>query len=108
MFKRMLIPVDGTHASATIVPYAGELATLLGCEVDVLLVEPTSQAKLPHPDHHKPAPKRDGEAGSMVLGSSTPAYIREANERYIQRHIEEFESLGVHAAGAVVCGDPVE
>jgi nucleotide-binding universal stress UspA family protein len=108
MFRRLLIPVDGSHASAAIVPYAGELATRLGCEVDVLLVEPASNPSMPHPEHHKPLPKRDGEAGAMMLGTSTPAYVREANERYVQRHVEELAALGVTAFGAVVCGDPVE
>lgn len=109
MFQRMLVPLDGSHASASIVPYAAELAGRLRCRVDLLLVEPPAGAKLPHPEHHRPQAKaRDGEAGAMVLGSSTPKHIREANERYVQRHVEEFAALGVEAAGQVVCGDAVE
>jgi nucleotide-binding universal stress UspA family protein len=109
MFQRMLVPIDGSHASATVVPYAATLAQRLGCRVDLLLVEPTSGAKLPHPDHHRPQPKvRDSEAGSLVVGSSTPKHIREANERYVARHVEEFEALGVKAHGHVVCGDTVD
>ncbi len=108
MFNRMLVPIDGTHSSASVVPYAAELANRLGCEVDLLLVEPTSGAKLPHPDHHRPQPKSRGEAGALVMGSTTPAYVREANERYVARHVEEFEALGVRAKGQVVCGEAVE
>jgi len=109
MFNRMLVPIDGSHSSAAVVPYAAELAKRLGCEVDLLLVEPTSGAKLPHPDHHRPQPKiRGGEAGALVVGSTTPAYIREANERYVARHVEEFDALGVKAKGQVVCGDAVD
>lgn len=108
MFNRMLVPIDGSHASATIVPYAADLARRLECEVDVVLVEPPAGARLPHPDHHRPRPNPSGEAGALVVGPTTPAYIREANERYVERHIEEFEALGVKAKGKVVCGDAVE
>ncbi len=110
MFKRMLLPIDGSQASATIVPYAAELARRFECHVDVLLVEPASGATLPHPEHHKAEPKRapDGESGALVIGSTTPKYIRDANERYVARHVEEFEAIGVPAGGAVVCGDPVD
>jgi nucleotide-binding universal stress UspA family protein len=109
MFKRMLVPIDGSHSSATIVPYAAELAQRLGCRVDLLLVEPASGARLPHPDHHRPQPnQRNGEAGTLVIAATTPSLIREANERYVQRHVEEFEALGVEAAGSVTCGDAVE
>jgi nucleotide-binding universal stress UspA family protein len=109
MFKRMLVPIDGSHSSAAVVPYAAELAKRLGCRVDLLLVEPLAGARLPHPDHHRPQPKMDGEMGALMLGaSSTPADVREANERYVRRHIEEFEAIGVEAAGSVVCGEPVE
>lgn len=109
MFKRMLVPIDGSHSSATVVPYAAELAKRLECRVDLLLVEPTSGAQLPHPEHHRPTERKPtGETGSLVVGTSTPKHVREANERYVQRHVEEFEALNVEAAGAVVCGDPVD
>jgi nucleotide-binding universal stress UspA family protein len=110
MFNRMLVPIDGSHASATVVPYAAELAKRLECEVELLLVEPPTGARLPHPDHHRPRPRptRDGEAGSLVVEPATPAYIRQANERYVERHVEEFAALGVKAKGQVVCGDAVE
>lgn len=109
MFKRMLVPLDGSHASASIVPYAAELAGRLRCRVDLLLVEPLSGAKLPHPEHHRPESKsKNSESGALVLGSSTPKHIREANERYVARHVEEFVALGIEADGQVVCGNAVD
>lgn len=109
-FKRLLIPIDGSNASATVVPIAAEVAQRLACRVDLLLVEPASGAALPHPDHHRPAAAsaRDGEAGAVALGSATPRHVRDANERYVNRHVEEFEVLGVSAEGHVVCGDAVD
>ena len=109
MFKRMLVPIDGSHGSSAIVPYAAQLARSLGCHVDLLLVEPASGATLPFPEQHRPrAKKHGGESGALVVGSKTPAHVREANERYIARHVEEFATLGVEAAGHVVCGDIVD
>jgi nucleotide-binding universal stress UspA family protein len=108
MFKRMLVPIDGSHSSATVVPYAAELARRLACRVDILLVEPPSGARPPHPEHHRPQQRRDGEAGALVVGTRTPRHIREANESYVRRHVEEFETLSVEASGSVVCGDPVD
>ena len=109
MFKRMLVPIDGSNSSAAVVPYAAELAKRLDCRVDLLLVEPTSGAQLPHPEHHRASERnQNGETGSLVVGTSTPKHIREANERYVQRHIEEFEALNVEASGSVVCGDAVD
>jgi nucleotide-binding universal stress UspA family protein len=108
MFKRMLVPIDGSHESAAVVPYAAELALRLECRVDLLLVEPPKNAQLPYPEHQRADPKRDGESGALVVGTSTPLHVREANERYVQRHVEEFEALSVAASGAVVCGEPVE
>jgi nucleotide-binding universal stress UspA family protein len=107
MFKRMLVPIDGSHGSASVVPYAADLAKRLECSVELLLVEPKSGARLPHPEHHRPAPK-DGESGALMVGTSTPKHVREANERYVARHVEEFEAQGVAANGRVVCGEPVD
>ena len=105
MFKRMLVPIDGSHTSATIVPYAARLALRLECALDLLLVEAPDGAKLPHPDHHRPATRK---SSAKVEGTKTPLHVREANERYIARHVEECEALGVQASGKVVCGEPVE
>ena len=107
MFKRMLVPIDGSHGSATVVPYAADLAKRLECRVDLLLVEPPDGAKLPHPDHHRPA-KQNGATATLVEGTATLVEVRQANERYVQRHVEEFEALGVEAGGSVACGEPVD
>lgn len=107
MFKRMLVPIDGSHASASVVPYAADLAKRLGCRVDLLLVEPPAGASMPHPEHHRPV-RENGRAATIVTGTATTIEVRQANERYVQRHVEEFEALGVEASGKVVCGDPAE
>jgi nucleotide-binding universal stress UspA family protein len=114
LYKRMLVTIDGTNGSAAVVPYAAEMALRLGCAVDVLLVEPVDGARLPHPDHHRtavdnPAAVGENENGvKTAIGTRTPMHVREANERYVRNHVEEFEALGVAATGRVVWGDPAE
>ena len=109
MFKRMLVPIDGSHSSSAVVPYAAGLAQRLECRVDLLLVEPPSGATLPYPEQRRAKQKHaDSEAGALVVGSRTPAHVREANERYVARHVEEFTAIGVEASGRVVCGDIVD
>ncbi len=108
MFKRMLVPIDGSHGSSAVVPYAAQLARSLGCRVDLLLVEPPSGATLPYPERRRTDAKPNGEAGTLVVGSKTPSHVRDANERYVTRHVEEFQALGVEAAGQVVSGEIVD
>ena len=100
MFKRMLVPIDGSHTSATIVPYAAKLAKRLDCAMDLLLVESPDGPKLPHPEHHRPDTRRSGSA--LVAGTKTPEHIREANQRYIARHVEECEALAKQMLGSVL------
>jgi nucleotide-binding universal stress UspA family protein len=107
MFKRMLVPIDGSHGSASVVPYAADLAMRIGCRVDLLLVEPPEGAKLPHPDHHRPS-RENGKTATLVAGTMTSTEVRAANERYVRRHVEEFEALGVEASANVVCGEPAD
>ena len=107
MYERMLVPIDGSHSSAAVVPPAAELARRLGTRVDIVLVEPPVGATLPHPEHHRPIAARQRVAG-LVAGTYTPQAVRAANERYVARHVEEFEALGVPAEGHVVCGEAVE
>ncbi|HZP57629.1 MAG TPA: universal stress protein [Dehalococcoidia bacterium] len=108
MYQRMLVPIDGSHASASVVPAAAELASRLGCHVDLVLVEPVTGARMPHPDHHRPIAELAAESQTLVPGTATPQCIRAANERYVARHVEEFEAQGVEATGKVVWGETVE
>lgn len=108
MYERMLVPIDGSHSSAAVVPPAAELARRLGTRVDIVLVEPPGGARLPHPEHHRPIAQRVFESQVLVPGTATPQAVRAANERYVARHVEEFEVSGVCAEGHVVCGEAVD
>jgi nucleotide-binding universal stress UspA family protein len=113
VYERILVPIDGSHSSASVIPAAVELARRLGSTVDLVLVEPTTGARLPHPEHHRaiavrPVEHRGGTGDALVPGTGTPQAFRAANERYVERHVEEFHACGVEACGTVVCGDAVE
>ncbi len=107
MSRRMLIPIDGSRGSSSVIPYAAELARSMGCRVDLLLVQPERHAKLPHPIHHRPA-THGGESGTATVGSPAADEIRKANQQFVDRHAEEFDALGLEANGHVRIGKPVE
>lgn len=108
MFRRLLVPVDGSRSSASIIPDAAEIAKRLGCQVDLLLVQPNHGPRLPHPEHHLPEARANGEAGTLVVGALSPEEAKEASERYLSLHAEEFEALGVNAGGHLRYGEPVD
>ena len=108
MFCRMLIPVDGSRSSGSVVPHAAELAKRLDCKVDLLLVQLENSSRLPHPEHHHATGKSNGESGRLVLGNFPGDDLREANERYLARHVEEFTALGIETTGHFRSGEPVE
>lgn len=108
MLRRMLVPIDGTRSSSSVVPYAAELANSLGCQVDLLLVEEERGGRLPHPEHHQPKHRTGGEAGALVVGASTPEGTREAYQNYLARHAEEFAAQGIETNSHVRRGKPVD
>lgn len=108
MLRRMLVPIDGTRSSSSVVPYAAELANSLGCQVDLLLVEEERTSRLPHPEHHQPKKRTGGESGALVVGASTPEGAREAYESYLARHAEEFEAQGIETSSHVRRGKAVD
>lgn len=108
MFRSILIPVDGSRSSGSVVPHAAELAKRLECHVNLLLVQPERGARLPHPEHHHATGQANGEAGKLVVGAFPGDEIKNANERYVARHIEEFIALGIKAEGHLRSGKPVE
>ncbi len=107
MVQRILVPIDGTRSSASVVPHAVEMASRMGLQVDLLLVEPEHGARLPHPEHHKNG-NHGGESGKTTLGPPKDEEMKKANQRYLARHAEEFKDLGVETRQHVRRGKPVD
>ena len=94
MVQRILVPLDGTRSSASVVPYAAEMASRMPFKVNLLLVQPERGARLPHPEHHQ-QDSRDRASGKTLQRSSSDHDLTRANERYLARHAQEFHQLGV-------------
>lgn len=95
MFKRLLIPVDGTRRSASVVPLAVQLAKGFGCTVKLLNVIDT----------------RKLNGGSIV---PTPAARKlaevevEQADEYLRTIALRLEGHGISARREVRIGDPVK
>ena len=94
MIQRILVPLDGTRGSASVVPYAAAMASRMPFKVNLLLVQPESGARLPHPEHHQKN-SRNRASGKSSTDASAEEDLTRANERYLARHAQEFHQLGV-------------
>ena len=107
MVQRILVPLDGTRSSASVVPYAAEMASRMDFRVNLLLVQPSRGARLPHPDHHQQK-GQDRASGKSPQHSSSDDDVAQANERYLARHAQEFHQLGVETEEHLRRGVPVD
>lgn len=94
MFKRLMVPLDGTRRSASIVPLAVQIALGFGCNVRLLSVIDT----------------RSGETGAIVpkggVGKLVEGEVYQADE-YLRTIAPRFEDHGVSTSVEVRIGDPV-
>jgi nucleotide-binding universal stress UspA family protein len=92
MYKRVLVPVDGSALSAAILPFIAQIAGPLGSEVVLLRVVPSS---LP-----------DVEGSRHVVIDELMARLAEAKE-YLESLAEGLAGQGVRVRIEVRRGDPV-
>jgi nucleotide-binding universal stress UspA family protein len=95
VFKRLLVPLDGTRRSASIVPLAVQIALGFGCSVRLMSVIDT----------------RSGETGAIVpkggVGKLVEGEVYQADE-YLRTIAPRFEDHGIPASVEVRVGDPVK
>ena len=95
MFKRLLVPLDGTRRSASIVPLAAQIALGFGCTVRLLSVVDT----------------RGGETGAIVpkggVGKLVEGEVYQSEE-YLKTIAPRFEDHGISTSVEVRIGDPVK
>jgi nucleotide-binding universal stress UspA family protein len=95
VFKRLLVPLDGTRRSASIVPLAVQIALGFGCNVRLLSVIDT----------------RGGETGAIVpkggVGKLVEGEVYQADE-YLRTIAPRFEDHGISTSVEVRVGDPVK
>ncbi len=107
MVQRILVPLDGTRSSASVIPYAAEMASRMPFKVNLLLVLPERGGRLPHPEHHQQN-GQDRASGKSPNSSSADDELTRANERYLARHAQEFHQIGVETEEHVRWGVPVD
>ena len=95
VFKRLLVPLDGTRRSASIVPLAIQIALGFKCSVRLLNVVDT----------------RSGEVGAIVpkggVGMLVEGEVYQADE-YLRTIAPRFEDHGISTSVEVRIGDPVK
>jgi nucleotide-binding universal stress UspA family protein len=95
VFKRLLVPLDGTRRSASIVPLAAQIALGFGCSVRLLRVVDT----------------RGGEMGAIVprggVGKLVEGEVYQAEE-YLRTITARFQDHGIPTSTEVRIGDPVK
>jgi len=95
VFKRLLVPLDGTRRSASVVPLAVHLAQGFGCNVKLMVVIDT----------------RGGETGAIVprggIGALMEGEVYQAEE-YLKTLVPRFEEQKIPTSIEVRIGDPVK
>jgi nucleotide-binding universal stress UspA family protein len=95
VFKRLLVPLDGTRRSASVVPLAAQFAQGFHCSVKLLVVIDTRRGETG-------AVVPRGGAGALVEGELFQA------EEYLKTLLPRFEEHGVETSIEVRIGDPVK
>lgn len=97
MYKRMLVPVDGSLRSEVVVPHAAETAKAFGCSIRLLTVVDLDKndSKIGQDNHND-------EAASLAWVESQ---IEEA-ENHLRPVAERFEDLGLKPEMEVRFGSP--
>jgi nucleotide-binding universal stress UspA family protein len=97
MYKRMLVPVDGSLRSEVVVPHAAETAKAFGCSIRLLtVVDLDKRNGNASPDNH------NDEAASLAWVESQ---IEEA-ENHLRPVAERFEEHGLKPEMEVRFGNP--
>ena len=97
MYKRMLVPVDGSLRSEVVVPHAAETAKAFGCSIRLLtVVDLDKRNGKVTPDNH------NDEAASLAWVESQ---IEEA-ENHLRPVAERFEEHGLKPEMEVRFGNP--
>ncbi len=94
MFKRLLVPLDGTRRSASVVPLALQIALGFDCKVRILLV----------------VDARNGESGIAVPDGGAEKLLKAevcAAEEHLASVVPRFEDHGIPTLATVRVGEPV-
>ena len=92
MYKRALVPLDGSAVGETILPFIAEIAGPLDMEILLVRVVPFRAVML------ATDPRRVEEAVDRKLEA----------QQYLDRLTEELQAKGIRASAEVLLGEPVD
>ncbi|MBI4198081.1 MAG: universal stress protein [Chloroflexi bacterium] len=93
MYKRILVPLDGSKLAEQVLPYVGAFAAALGSTVELLrCIEPVS------PEMADPTP-------GILLGKVTESFLARAND-YLETVSQSLRRAGISISHAAYEGDP--
>jgi nucleotide-binding universal stress UspA family protein len=103
VFDRMLVPLDGSEVSETVIPYAIELAKRCGSKVTLLeAVESVGEAMATMAPA-EPVLVTPDATEQILQGLEAE---QKAAQEYLTKAAERFKAEGVEAGWVVVAGDP--
>jgi len=107
MFKKVLVPLDGSAFSARALPYATEIARCFGGEVMLLQVVRPPQLAVPMAGG-------DAMASATTISAMAEATREEEKQRvakakrYLAGRLRKLTDLGITASYEVIVGEPAK
>lgn len=91
MYKRVLVPLDGSRVAEAILPFIKEIAGSLDIEISLLRVVSLTPEEV------------IGVAPKFAL--DTPAALEQDAQRYLEPRVEELRARGIRASARVAVGE---
>jgi nucleotide-binding universal stress UspA family protein len=101
MYKRILVPLDGSNLAECALPYAEELARGQGSE-EVILVSVTERVR-----GYRAIEDAGQQLGQRLIPEATGRKERQA-QRYLARVAKAMEAKGIRVRTDVLLGNPAE
>ena len=103
MFKRILVPLDGSRLSGRALPYATEMVRCFGGEIILLRVVPSSKMS-PMETYALPEVIENAEKETKEKNNRNLAVAR----RYLRRNLKQILSQGIKGSQYAIMGTPAQ
>jgi nucleotide-binding universal stress UspA family protein len=102
MFKRILVPLDGSRASAKALPYAIEIAQRFGAELILM------QVVAPIAPHRVTSLSAEATKISKEAAQLQEKRQVERGKRYLKAQLQQITTQGVSGSYHAILGDPAK
>ena len=100
MYKRILVPLDGSELAECALPHAGEIASK--CGADIILVSVTERIK-----GYRPVEEFGSSLGEKLVPEAG-GKLEEQGQKYLNRIAKGLESKGIKVQTEMLMGNPAE